>query len=330
MKTSLPFLGFLLLSVTDYAQPTIHVSDYDPALLSTISYGYEYGIGLKDVGSAGPNVTWDFSFLDTDIILEYDVETCPGSTDCSEVPGSTEYFKSTMVQDFYQKTGSQWLQLGEKNVSSGEIVPYEDAYLWLQFPMTYLQTYEDTYDKGVGGLHSGTISSKVDGFGTLITPFATYTDVLRQHITDVSEMMVSGTKLTYTTTRHLWYKAGSHHQLMIIINVVVTDLSGGILSANWTLAYSVTPGLSISGSKMADASINIYPNPVQDRRFNVSAESGHIQRIELTDALGRNIFTQNYPNIQQTEVFVNGAARGIYWCTIYTDKGWSTRKVSFQ
>lgn len=67
--------------------------------------------------------------------------------------------------------------------------------------------------------------------------------------------------------------------------------------------------------------VKLYPNPVSDKlQIALNENAGTIQRLELSDYLGRTLFTQKAKGQEQT-IDVKGLAAGVYMIKCVTDKG---------
>lgn len=189
MKTIFTTL-FLLLAIVAYCQPVI-TTDIVPE--TGKSYKAKYNEGTIDVGPSGENQTWDFSTLGTSFEINFSI------LDPADAPGNSSYPDADFVWNlvefenflFYDVTDNVISQLGGVNGIVGDITfqtintDWEDGY---QLPLTYLDTYDflteyDTYLFGnftSSGSRDATLTA--DGYGTVITPFGTYENVLRVKI----------------------------------------------------------------------------------------------------------------------------------------------------
>lgn len=73
------------------------------------------------------------------------------------------------------------------------------------------------------------------------------------------------------------------------------------------------------------SSITAYPNPAQER-LTISSPELTIQRIDILDTQGKTQ-TYFYDNILEIDINVVGYISGLYFISIYTDKGSLVKKV---
>ena len=188
------------------AQPQINAS-----IVPTIgdSWETEYLEAPEfDLGASGANIVWDFSNLISEISLEYNI------TDPNDAPGFDSFPDADFVWElsgfeqhiFYQNESDGITLLGGVNGSPGNInfmtkyIDLEDAF---RFPITYQTNY--TYYSSFRNYLFGNFLNEADrtgevtadAYGTLMTPFGTYQDVLRIKIKSIS--------LGDTSTVYSWW-----------------------------------------------------------------------------------------------------------------------------
>lgn len=337
---------FLLIACAAFAgwnaqaQPVINSTDYNPTADSI--FNYKYGTVQVDPGPAGANVTWDRSAINLTTSYPVVPHACPGSAECSSFASATEYMETNLSANvFYKRTTTGLEEVGLTN-GSGGTTTYTDPCKFIQFPITYNQTYTDTYSatvsqNGSSYPHDGSYSSIIDGYGTLKTPAGTFTDVLRQKTVDLSTMSQGGVTATTTITQYSWYKAGINQPLL---TVIITDvvLGGGLPSPPTTYVATYLEGVPSGINEQTDLerAISIYPNPVAaDQTINVSVKDHNVNTVTLTNILGQKVFTWNHKESSNNAPLMlaiptASLARGMYLVTIHTTKGNLTKKISIR
>ena len=227
MKKNL--LNFLLITssaIAANAQVTLTDSSF-PAAGEVFNSTIADTAGVT-AGAGGAAATWDFSTLTNSGAIQIDsfkmVSSTPYggffplATIClhSSSPSSNSYI-------YFDNTGTTVERVGNATPSTGNIVSYPNTAIEYEFPFVYGNTFNDTYSSsytsGSTTLHtSGTLTTTGDGYGTLITPLGSYSDVER--ITSVRHeldtVMTSGgtitavMDLTYTN----WYKSSKFYPLL--------------------------------------------------------------------------------------------------------------------
>jgi hypothetical protein len=337
---------FLLIACSAFAvwsaqaQPVINSADYNPTADSI--FNYKYGVVQVNPGPAGANVTWDNSAINLTTNYPVIPHVCPGSAECSNFASATEYMETNLPANvFYQRTQTTLAELGVVN-GSGGTTTYTPAYTFLEFPITYNQTYADAYtatllQNGMTTSQSGTYTGTVDAYGTLKTPAGTFTDVLRQKRIDIATINAGTATVTTTITQYDWLKAGVNQPLMTII---ITDvvLSGGLPSppTSYVATYLQSIPAGINEQADLDRAISIYPNPVAaDQTIHISVKDYQVSRITLSNMMGQELFKWNNKETDKNAplmlpISTATLAKGIYLLTINTTKGSLTKKISIQ
>lgn len=196
-------------------------------------------VGVK-AGNGGENVTWDFSqlVLGTEQIQNswVDPSTTPYG---SSFTGATHCEKSDTVYSYFALNGGRWTRLGEESAAfqSG---PWSNALDVAMVPWQFSQTYTDdarhTFTtNGVPVKRGGTITGTYDGYGTLILPKGTFTNVMRitytQVITDTMTISAGpftiNTIIKNTVTSSTWFEPNNPELLLAVTNLVTRSTVSG-------------------------------------------------------------------------------------------------------
>jgi hypothetical protein len=148
----------------------------------------------------------------------------------------------------------------------------------------------DTWQKVGGSTNNVTLT--YDGYGTLITPTNTYTNVVR-----VKEDYGSG------AIDYQWYA------LNPLISIMVYDHNTN------TLYYTGATVTGISEQNYPATTVNIYPNPTSDQ-FYIEANTTDKLNVDLYDVNGRHVFSKSVNN--KSNINVTTLDDGIYTLTIKT------------
>ncbi|HLF63534.1 MAG TPA: hypothetical protein VI603_07270, partial [Saprospiraceae bacterium] len=151
---------------------------------------------VPDPGSGGAQVIWDFSAVQQEGVSGFAVEEADETPYASDFPGANIAFVDPSPNaSFYQYhfiDGNVWEEHG--SVSAGSTTPYrlnyDDPRTFLQFPVMYNGQWQDNYTYTLEyytappytTLGEGSVDVSVDGYGSLILPQATFSDVLRVQI----------------------------------------------------------------------------------------------------------------------------------------------------
>lgn len=312
MKKPLLLPVLLLASASIFAQPTIQSSDFYPTIGEsfTLNYGSYIAPGL-----AGSNVTWDLSGLAASSTITVSALAANPS-----FPGTdltlTYSGQSSIYVDF---TPTEYLVNGLFQVPSNTTITYSDPMKYYEFPMNMGESYTDNFaatftTSGFNFTRSGTISCEVDGYGTLITPSGTHTNVLRVHsVQDYTDSYAMGS-LDVTIDNYTWIKAGFHQELAMV-QTMTSDVSSG------SSAYYASNTLGLNNSEFS--TMKLYPNPTQD--YLIIDFEVTVDQIEVTDLNGR-LVTVSFDK-EAGILDVSQLNSGIYYVTIYSNNSSTVKKI---
>lgn len=277
------FLLFLSAAIGSRAQVTLQAADLNPQV------GESYPISRTswmDAGAGGSNATWDLSSLSIEATGQLTIlapaVAYPGTSCVLSIDYNDGYTSNAWVETSLSGQWSHGFQFGGSGVTL--TYDYTNSQQMLQFPLTMGASFTDNYAgpfnlAGMTGTRTGTVTYEVDGYGTLITGYGIYTDVLRVRLeradTDVS---VAGT-INASTRTYLWYKAGIHYP--------VAYLTEDLLDASYNEGGILASG-SLGFKKNELTNIRMFPNPAQDHVL-IEAPLGGIARIEITTMDGKLI-----------------------------------------
>ena len=170
---------------------------------------FTYSNTELDAGSSGENVNWDFSSLN-DISTDFTsvVENCPENLNCNQFSNSDKisFLEGENSYTYFSFSNNEFLELGSYSTENGKNT-YSDPKITYKFPITYGQTYQDSfyasYEFSTEGNIAGNQTIAVDGYGTLKIPSGTFTPVLRiKRMQNISNPMIPG--LTTTIVSYEW------------------------------------------------------------------------------------------------------------------------------
>jgi hypothetical protein len=108
------------------------------------------------------------------------------------------------------------------------------------------------------------------------------------------------------------------------INLPTGDVYGAYYYIDDVNIYDCTVGLSESTSN----SINVYPNPFQDKLFIEIGSAFSRSHIEISDFYGRLVHKSTKNLGQNTlEMNLSFLADGVYYCSIYSESGKVVKKL---
>lgn len=344
MKLPLLFGGAMLaLTLNSAAQITINRSDWGNLVGSAFVQARDTtNLNLFSPGNAGANQTWNLAAVgndsqDTTQILS------PANTICAaSFPNATMAVGSTQGASYIHDNNSVFELVGicgmlfDTTMTSIPINPPQKIFT---FPSTYNTSFAGEsrmslvfpgipgFADSIKSVSITSFTSLIDGWGTLITPAATYPALRQKYITsqtDSSYFLVNGVwqfaggEVTATTnTTYNWWN--QHNLFAATMDI---DENGNVTNVLYLLSTSVgiteTPDL---------ATARVFPNP-SNGKFTV-ATSRNITAISVYDVMGRQLFTTS--GIQQNaEIDLSMYPKGVYFVKIHDGATVQTEKIVLQ
>ncbi|MBK9248208.1 MAG: T9SS type A sorting domain-containing protein [Ignavibacteria bacterium] len=296
MKTFILF-AFVACSMSMVAQPVLQNGN-NMLPVGTVAPLYR-GEATGGIGNPGPNQIWDFSSIPfSDPGLVFSVVSPSATPFSSSYPSSNYAWTFSLagqVQYFYFKiSDSKYEVLADNVVAPGvgnDFTPNPKTSL--KFPFNYNETYQDTFQK-VGGVET-TVTVTYDGYGTLITPKGTHTNVMR-----IKEDRGNG-QVGYT-----W----------MTVDPLTTLL--GYTQSNNSLALFGTYSTS---SDETDKNINLtelIPNPAKNKTTLKISDYPILNTMKLNvlNVLGQIIKTVSI-SASTTEIELDNLTQGIYFYQLH-------------
>jgi len=228
MRT-LSILLTAMATATAWAQPVIDVQNM-PMLgdITTIGLCDDIVDAASLNAANGAMVTWDFSGLHESSEEQFtfvDPATTPWAADFpnSNLCGvSWENGHSYYIVDgtALRTEGNALVIPGTPPEDTAKILMASDPEQIIELPYTFGDGFTDnfsgTFQAGVfAGTLAGSIDQSVDGYGTLILPNATYTNVVRYHFNRVQVNTVLGN--TSTQTKEQWAWVSPDHRFWLLL-----------------------------------------------------------------------------------------------------------------
>ncbi len=318
MKNLLSALSLCAITCTAVAQPTLTISDLQTASGNQITNAVT---NYMEAGPAGADQTWDFSDLPVLQNMEFTHLTASETEYFSMFPGSNI---ASVMDDGSQVGYSSYSENGIEImglVQNGVVMDFPDPRTQVQLPITYNSTYTDTYVReaelapGIENIESGTIDVVVDGYGTLILPNATYTNVLRLKHTNngVLEGLIDGEVFSsdpFTDVTYTWITSGVPIALLSFVNFQTE------FNTSTTATMYVSGVLGIEDEILSN-NVRVFPNPAVDQvNIEISVEESLDTEVYLFSLDGRQVQDrknlQLVPGFNRTTIDVQGLSAGVY------------------
>jgi len=298
-------LSLFLIGLSTVAQPVINSSDFDNLNVSYIIKNATSS--TLNEGIAGVNIIWNFSSLiltaDPQVGLETVTQVANGPFSNS-FPNANYVFKTSSngnddYYSYYNKTANVMEELGG-STSSAVDYSYINPYTLLVFPFTYGTISTDSAQEvGQGSPISETIT--YDAYGTIITPFGTFNNVIR-----ASRLQNN------TYTDFIWYKTSPFGPIL-----EVSELIGG--ERDFTFYEPST----LTTPSFENKTIYVFTSCSNESLNIVIDDSMQINQTSIIDLFGKKIIQQDS---NSNSVNIESLARGIYFVQVATNNGIFTQK----
>lgn len=278
-------------------------------------------------GVPGPNATWNFSTIGQANNSTTHWKSCAQVGDCSTYPGTTVVAQRTIGTTYY---------IGNTNLSvKGEIVSgipivYSNPKDVLHFPFAYGTSFTDAYQatfttSGNPVYRNGSNYVEADGYGTLMIPSGSFTNVLRLHSTDTYQdsAIISGIAFTtnYVVESYYWYSPAFRDYLMLYTTTTV--------NGNPTVDkvyYTLQQATGVQTINELVSNIQVFPNPATD---HVSVKFTPKQQTKMSfilrDVVGKNVFSIDEKLYDHSEQIIDiptaQLAKGVYMLLIQSQNG---------
>jgi type IX secretion system substrate protein len=325
MKKQIRKIIFGIMLITwsaSYAQPVLTATGINPVIGESF-------IGIKTSylghGSGGAGQTWNFSSIGLGLGVTRSALTVASTSAAAMFPNANTAFSNTLYSgNSYVKTSATALQnYGYMPASTCEksYINPEDI---LRFPFTYTDSYIDTltalWDTGSINLHRrGITTVTADGYGTLITPSGTFTNVTRVHMVQTyRDTIIGGTySIIHGNDQYLWYKDGYHSPLAV---AAVITLYGSVDSTGYY--YSSTVGIDEQNEQLI--SFDVFPNPSEGHlNIEFSLPGNKKVAVELFNSLGQKMdVTSTLEGVKgknTVQLDLSNLPEGIYFAELMID-----------
>jgi len=297
-------------------------------------------------GKAGIGVTWDFSKDTNKGIVNHLYFMSPAGS-----PYASYFTNATIYSTDSSTNWSYYLSDSAEHSVLGYVDGYGIAYQFTpkqefySFPLSYnnWEVFKITGVENTGAYVSGTDSSIIDGYGTLILPDGTVlTDVVRQVTIENTRDSTNYGSGEYNIdlnriVNYNYYQQSSRYSIIHIgysWEYVIGGTSSGtttfLLNSSkdvvWDVLSSSAPTAVTSAT--AQSAFTIYPNP-GNGVFNVQLPAAGSYTVKVSNVLGAEIATVNTTSAL-TQVDLSTANAGIYYVTVAGNAGSSTQKIVIQ
>ncbi|HOZ75091.1 MAG TPA: hypothetical protein PLS51_05585 [Flavobacterium sp.] len=268
---------FIMLSYIACSQPVMTSTDIIPFSWKIYNLTTQ---GLTPGGS-GANQIWNFesvAYEDSSFLMQ---SVPVNSTPFVENFPQTNFVQklSATIDSFVYEnyTLSQITSSGIETFATTNSEGIENNYSpdtqFSPLPLTYNLSWNNTYHTTEDETPLGS-NNTYDAYGTLITPFGTFTDVIR-----VKYVHFDG-EIQYN-----WYQANPYKLLMI----------GKFADTNTSQDLSFLDNVTLASKAFIQNSIVIYPNPTSTMLHIASDSKLNFDKFIVSDSLGKTVLNKRSP-----------------------------------
>lgn len=290
MKKHLRILLFsgLAMNLDLIAQPTLTATGINPVVGITINND---GGNYVSPGSAGASQTWDLSTMTSGSPSSTTFSSPSSTPNAASFPTANVCVATAPQYAYYKTSSTAWQNLGVVS-GSGVIMSYSNAEDLLRFPFTFNDTYSDPWattfvSGGTTFYRTGTTTVTADGYGTLITPAGTFSNVLRVHFfqdyQDSADIGGFPYIIDYQNDEYMWYLNGNHNPIALVFTLTTS------LGSPFTAGSYMTGVMGVNENK-ALVSYELFPNPSSDDlKINIGLKEKQKVEIKLFSTLGTEV-----------------------------------------
>jgi hypothetical protein len=367
MKKQLLFIAFLINAAISNAQITITNADFATAG-DTFRISTSGGFGITDLDSTGPNRIWDYSNLTA---LSQTIDTF---VSVSSTPILYQFYfnnqflypltKATVATKinvpllppgvpltlsnafgFYKVNSTAFSQVGFGATISGlpTSIPYDSLDFVYRFPMNFGNTDSCNYKFQLSIPNIGYLRrrakrvNEVDGWGTLITPFGTFSTLRIKsttYATDtvyISQLMFGTQIVQQPAVEYKWIGTNGG------IPYLTINASADSIPIITTVRYqdSIRPVISIGVNEIKNQleDLTLYPNPTDGAALlSFHQEKAGKVYIEIYESSGkfiRTLFEANLPEgLNYLPVDLSKEAKGLYFVRVKNDDFSISKKIN--
>jgi len=334
MKTFLLFI-FTVVTFIGFSQFT---QSNEPQIgESSILYVCDSSFSSDD-SNKGDGVTWDFSLVtadagETNKALSVQASSNSNFSTATKITSIPSFLETYWASSSNSKSSKGFIYYTNDNsVGNFEVRFNTDDEKILDYPSAFGSTQTDTYSgtfinsmyAASGSPCTGTISSNIDGRGTLILPGNnTYTNVLRHKVTETTNSTINlapfgPVNVVVTRVQYDYYDLASS-TLPLFSYIDIAYDAGGFIKDRITLVLtSIAPGTAVSTASLQDdlraSKIKVYPNPVTGGVFYFDGDVSNDSEVSIIDPNGREIL--KYSNRVNGSVDVSALDSGVYFIRI--------------
>ncbi len=321
MKNSY-FTLLIIFSVTNLvAQPTLTNANNAPTVGEMFEMeAFEWDGTLTE---SGADLLWDFTEVVPLGTLNYNYIDKTEGGSYTSFPEATIAMSDGGTNYLYRDyTADAVILYGFYFDVTESLGPYHDPQITLTYPMTFGTTLTDDFATDYTSFEdeierTGEITVTGTGYGTLLLPDATLTDVLLvKGVQNFQDDTGDGDLIIYEIVTYDFYKPGIHHPVLTLNIIIVDDFE-----PQYQGTFNATPNLTVENEQKL--TFSTYPNPAEDVLNLTIDPTLTVQKINVHTMAGQLVFTINQ---LQNSIPTAHLPAGIYTITVEANTGKTVKK----
>ncbi len=334
---TIPFFCFIV-----FAQGQVVLKEFKIPAYGTVVKAKK-NIFSGSVGAMGIGQVWDFSNEIYDDRIYSSYLTDPKNNEYGFNFPEANFCDENGVQsyNFRKVTATEQSVLGVYSSTSVGLIKYTDPLTAMKLPIKYPETQVDKFAanysaNGFNMSKSGTVKTIYDGFGTLITPYGTYKDVIRFKTTQIdidsiADLPLAGQEFissafTTTSVTYSWYIPGHLNSLFAVIQLNLDGLDYGMQS----ILYDPSFLAATKDAYQKNMHVKIAPNPAKDViNIDFSEANEKFFEVTLLNGLGVEILKTKFSGFEKqvVQLPVSSFEKGSYLLKINSDETYRIEKI---
>lgn len=247
--------------------------------------------GLEvNAGAAGANQTWDLSSIGAGTNFSRNMLPTTTSSAANTFPNAT-FVMAELYGDAFYELSSEGLSYWGVHDPPTTVV-YQDPQKLISFPCSYNSSWTDNFQAswvsgGVNMTRTGSMTGLADGYGTLILPEATWTNVLRVKVTEV--WTNSPPQSQFEATRYYFLKPGIPWWLGTFSTVWQEFFPGGPMMGSYESEWLSDISTRVSDRERLGLGLDVHPNPARDRAVITFSSGGGTLDLAVLDVTGNMV-----------------------------------------
>jgi hypothetical protein len=342
MKKVYFLILFILAGYAVHGQVTLN-SSYNPAIGDSFRQILCDTTGVVP-GNSGANVTWNFTSLQPADTQSYQWVN----------PASTPYGSQFTTSNVASSDGSSYnyFTAGSSSLlfngvgSSSLVISYSNPQTIFNYPFIYGSTHTDNFAAvfqytGNTTYRTGSATTTGDAWGTVNTPFGTFSNALRvkivNNIKDSARVGIINVIVLTNQQIYQWYVPGRKFPVleinyMTMITPIGTTNSKTVYFNSNSLQIGIEPIGNIVPEKFRLE--QNYPNPFNPvTKIKFSIPKSTFLQIDIIDEKGSVVYNEYYDNINAGEYEFTfkpeNISSGVYYYRFTSGDQTITKKMVF-